>query len=90
MVINPAHGPSKTDNKTAPMICPLDPVPGMAKFIICATKINAPIIPISGMILGFSRYLTLRDAITSNVAEIIPVTPAITGVTSASFMCMAR
>ena len=45
-VRNAAHGPNREASSTPPTMWPLDPVPGIEKFTICAANTNAPITPI--------------------------------------------
>ena len=42
------QGPSSRASSSPPPRWPLDPVPGIAKLIICAAKTKAPSMPISG------------------------------------------
>lgn len=51
---NPASGPKIAASKTPPVICPLDPVPGIEKLIIWAANTNAPTTPINGILLWIS------------------------------------
>ena len=52
IVKNPASGPNNDANKIPPPICPLEPVPGIVKFIICDANTNAPSTPIKGIFLS--------------------------------------
>ena len=85
-VMKPAHGPNQADSNIPPIRCPLEPVPGIAKFIICTTKVKAPMTPIKGRRLVSD--FTLRMAIHNKVVDITPITPATGGLTSASDMCI--
>ena len=91
-VRNAAHGPRIAERSIPPTICPLDPVPGIAKFIIWAAKTNAPITPMSGRIRSlpaeFSLRPTLRTATPSRTAETAAVAANTGAETSASDMCM--
>jgi hypothetical protein len=52
--------PKRIARSSAPTRCPLEPVPGMAKFSIWAAKTKAPATPISGILLSSSSFRTLR------------------------------
>ena len=69
-------------------MCPLDPVPGIAKFIICAANTNAPIMPISGMRDGSKSFLILRALYATSPALTASIAPPTAGETKASAMCM--
>lgn len=69
------------------MIWPLEPVPGIAKFIICAAKTNAPKTPISGMESRSWRYIFLID-MANRVAAIASAPKAMGADTKASDICM--
>ena len=45
-----ACGPRRTARIIPPPRCPLDPVPGIVKLIICAAKMKAPRTPIRGIV----------------------------------------
>ena len=59
--MNPLHGPSIAERKIAPDTCPLEPVPGIEKFSICAANTKAPMTPASAIFRG-SKMLFARAA----------------------------
>ncbi|OQB71872.1 MAG: hypothetical protein BWX92_03729 [Deltaproteobacteria bacterium ADurb.Bin135] len=69
-------------------MCPLEPVPGMLKFIICAANTNAPRTPMSGVFeLSFSSAIFLAEyPIKAPLA--IQKAPPTTGEINASAMCI--
>lgn len=87
-VMKPAHGPSMADSNTPPTMCPLEPVPGIEKLIICAAKMKAPITPIKGTMFSWGLFLTFFAAMTKSVPETITAAPATTGEVKASAMCI--
>ena len=97
-VTNPAHGPRTAASRIPPTRCPLDPVPGIEKLIICAAKTKAPMTPMSGtsdsgLSSGVSppepSRFNCRTAIVSRASDAAPVVAHTTGESSASDMCMS-
>ena len=80
--------PSTAANSIPPPMWPLEPVPGIAKFIICAAKTNAPITPMSGTRAGSKFSFSLRALFQSSPALAAIMTPPTAGETSASAMCI--
>ena len=96
-VSNAAHGPSIAESRIPPTRWPLEPVPGIEKFIIWAAKTKAPITPISGTMCSsrasgsrrsFRGCLTFQIAVPSRTSDTAPVTANTGGETSASDMCI--
>ena len=90
MVIRAGAVPRTAARRMAPLRCPLAPVPGMVKLIICAAKVKAPSTAMNG---SFSRVSSgelfgmvnqMMVALATNMA---PPTP---GDISASDMCMGK
>lgn len=85
---NPAYGPRRIASIMPPPICPLDPVAGMVKLIICAAKMNAPRTPIRGIICSSICFFSLEAqyVIRPPLTAIIAI-PTV-GDTSASAICI--
>ncbi len=71
-----------------PIMCPLDPVPGILKLIIWAANTKAPITPIIGMMSVRLLCATFRVATTSSDTAATPAIMATGGDTRASAMCI--
>ena len=85
IVTKAAQGPTSAVRKTAPTKWPLAPVAGMAQFIICAPKTNAPAPTMRG---SFSLPIFVNAA--PKEVEESPHIVAPTAVdTKAVSMCMA-
>ena len=83
-----AQGPSTALSRMPPITCPLEPVPGIEKLIICAANTKAPITPMSGMMSSRRMFFTFEAATAMRVAATAPAPAAMAGDTSASAMCM--
>ncbi len=69
-------------------MCPLEPVTGMVKLIICAAKINAPITPIRGMVLLSMFSLSFLDEYPMAATEPAHIVAPTAGESKASAICM--
>jgi hypothetical protein len=52
ITIKAAYGPMSMASIIPPPKCPLEPVPGIVKLIICAAKMKAPRTPMRGIIFS--------------------------------------
>ena len=66
-----ACGPRRMARIIPPPRCPLDPVPGIVKLIICEAKMKAPSTPIRGIVRSSSCSFSFFDAY-----PIAPIVPA--------------
>ena len=83
-----AWGPRRMARIIPPPRCPLEPVPGIVKLIICAAKMKAPSTPIRGIVLSSIRSFSFFDAYppaaTDPAHSVVPTA----GESKASAMCI--
>ncbi len=83
-----ACGPSRIASSKPPPRWPLDPVPGMAKLIICAANRKAPSTPINGTRRSSASWLSRREQYATVTAVAAHIVPPTAGDRSASAMCI--
>jgi hypothetical protein len=71
-------------------MCPLEPVPGIVKLIIMAAKINAPITPISGIVLLSILSFNFLDEYPMVATEPAHIVTPTAGESKASAICMKK
>jgi hypothetical protein len=87
---NPAYGPNRIESNNPPQKCPLDPVPGIVKFIICVAKTNADITPITGIFFASLSNLTFFIEYVAATDEATYIVAATAGTISASAICIIQ
>jgi hypothetical protein len=88
MTRNAAYGPRRIVRISPPPRCPLDPVPGIEKLIICAAKMKAPSTPIMGTRSSRRVCFTLLAHKAISPPDTAHNAPPTAGETKASAMCM--